>query len=90
MILEYEALQQEVVHQARTDPLTGLLNRRAFIEAVHRDIARLDRAAESGTLMFVDLDSFKSVNDRLGHGAGRPGAGSLRRPVCASWSGRAI
>ena len=47
MILEYEALQQEVIHQARTDPLTGLLNRRAFIEAVHRDIARLDRAGRA-------------------------------------------
>jgi diguanylate cyclase (GGDEF)-like protein len=70
MILEYEALQQEVIHQARTDPLTGLLNRRAFIEGVHRDIARLDRADEPGTLMFVDMDAFKSVNDRLGHGMG--------------------
>jgi diguanylate cyclase (GGDEF)-like protein len=70
MILEYDALQREVMHQARTDPLTGLLNRRAFIEAVHRDIARLDRAAEPGTLMFVDVDSFKPVNDRLGHAMG--------------------
>lgn len=70
MILEYDALQRQVVHQARTDPLTGLLNRRAFVEAVHRDIARLDRAAEAGTLMFVDMDSFKSVNEGLGHGMG--------------------
>ncbi|HEX4368625.1 MAG TPA: diguanylate cyclase [Rhodopila sp.] len=70
MILEYEALQQDIVQQARTDPLTGLLNRRAFIAEMHRDITRLDRGAEAGTLMFVDVDSFKSVNDRLGHGAG--------------------
>jgi diguanylate cyclase (GGDEF)-like protein len=70
MILEYNALQQDIVQQARTDPLTGLLNRRAFIGEMHRDIARLDRGAEAGTLMFVDLDSFKSVNDRLGHGMG--------------------
>src|ERR1700744_320138 len=70
MILEYEALQQDMVLQARTDPLTGLLNRRAFIGEMHRDITRLDREAEAGTLMFVDVDSFKSVNDRLGHGMG--------------------
>jgi diguanylate cyclase (GGDEF)-like protein len=70
MILEYEALQREMTHQARTDPLTGLLNRRAFIEEMRRDLARLDRGSESGTLMFVDMDSFKSVNDRLGHGMG--------------------
>jgi diguanylate cyclase (GGDEF)-like protein len=70
MILEYDALQWEVVHQARTDPLTDLLNRRAFVEAAHRDIARLDRTAEAGTLMFVDMDSFKSLNDGLGHGMG--------------------
>jgi diguanylate cyclase (GGDEF)-like protein len=70
MILEYEALQQDMVLQARTDPLTGLLNRRAFIGEMHRDITRLDREAEAGTLMFVDVDSFKSVNDRLGHGTG--------------------
>jgi diguanylate cyclase (GGDEF)-like protein/PAS domain S-box-containing protein len=70
MILEYESLQQEMAHQARTDPLTGLLNRRAFIGELQRDIARLDRDAEAGTLMFVDIDSFKAVNDSLGHGIG--------------------
>lgn len=70
MILEYESLQQEMTHQARTDPLTGLLNRRAFIEQMRRQIARLDRVSEPGTLMFVDMDSFKAVNDRLGHGVG--------------------
>ncbi|MEA2791070.1 MAG: hypothetical protein QOG73_3476 [Acetobacteraceae bacterium] len=70
MILEYEAVQQEMAHQARTDPLTGLLNRRAFMEEIRRHIARLDREAETGTLMYVDLDGFKVVNDRLGHATG--------------------
>jgi diguanylate cyclase (GGDEF)-like protein len=70
MILEYEALRREMALQARTDPLTGLLNRRAFVEEMTRQIARLDRAGEPGTLMFVDLDAFKAVNDRLGHGTG--------------------
>lgn len=70
MILEYEAMQREMVHQARADPLTGLLNRRAFIDEMRRDIARLDRETEAGTLLFIDMDSFKPINDRLGHAVG--------------------
>lgn len=70
MILDNEALQREMVHQARTDPLTGLLNRRAFLEEMRREIARLDREGGAGTLMFVDVDAFKAVNDRLGHATG--------------------
>jgi diguanylate cyclase (GGDEF)-like protein len=70
MILDYEAAAREMVHKASTDPLTGLLNRRAFLDDVQRHIARLDRENGSGTLMFVDLDAFKHVNDRLGHAVG--------------------
>ena len=70
MILEYEAVQREMSLQARTDPLTGLLNRRAFLEEMRRQIARIDRDAQAGTLMFIDMDGFKAVNDRLGHAAG--------------------
>jgi diguanylate cyclase (GGDEF)-like protein len=70
MILDYEAAAREMVHKASTDPLTGLLNRRAFLDEVQRYIARLDRENASGTLMFVDLDAFKAVNDRLGHAVG--------------------
>ena len=70
MVLEHEAIQREMARQARTDPLTGLLNRRAFLEEMARRIDRLDRDDQPGTLMFVDLDHFKAVNDRLGHEAG--------------------
>jgi diguanylate cyclase (GGDEF)-like protein len=70
MVLEHEAIQQEMARQARTDPLTGLLNRRAFLEEMERHIDRLDREDQPGTLMFADLDDFKPVNDRLGHEAG--------------------
>ncbi len=67
VVLEHDAVQREMARQARTDPLTGLLNRRAFLEEVARHVDRLDREAASGTLMFVDLDNFKLLNDRLGH-----------------------
>jgi diguanylate cyclase (GGDEF)-like protein len=70
MVLENEAFQREMVQQAQTDPLTGLLNRRAFLADIARRIDRLDRDDQTGTLMFVDLDHFKAVNDRLGHEAG--------------------
>jgi diguanylate cyclase (GGDEF)-like protein/PAS domain S-box-containing protein len=70
MVMDYEALQRELAHQASTDPLTGLFNRRAFIEEMRRDLVRLDRGAEAGTMLFVDTDAFKAVNDRLGHAVG--------------------
>lgn len=67
MILEHETIQQEMGHQARTDPLTGLLNRRAFLEEMQRHVGRLDQEHAPGTLMFADMDQFKTINDRLGH-----------------------
>jgi diguanylate cyclase (GGDEF)-like protein len=70
MVLEHEELQHEMARQAKTDPLTGLLNRRAFLEEMTRHIDRLDREEQPGTLLFADLDYFKPVNDRLGHEVG--------------------
>jgi diguanylate cyclase (GGDEF)-like protein len=70
MVLEHEAIQHEMALQARTDPLTGLLNRRAFLEEIERHVGRLDKENSPGTLLFADLDHFKPVNERLGHGTG--------------------
>jgi diguanylate cyclase (GGDEF)-like protein/PAS domain S-box-containing protein len=70
VLLEQESIQRELARQARTDPLTGLLNRRAFLEEVERRIDRLDREAQSGTLLFFDLDNFKALNDQFGHEIG--------------------
>ena len=70
VVLEHEAVQREMARLARTDPLTGLMNRRAFLEELTRHIDRLDREELPGTLMFMDLDNFKPLNDRLGHEAG--------------------
>jgi diguanylate cyclase (GGDEF)-like protein/PAS domain S-box-containing protein len=83
VVLEHEAIQREMASQALTDPLTGLLNRRAFLAELPRHIDRLDRKSLPGTLMFVDFDNFKPLNDRLGHDVGdqllRHGAELLRR-----------
>ena len=70
IVLEHEAIQRELARQARTDPLTGLLNRRAFIEEASRRLDRLERDGQFGTLLFLDLDHLKQLNDRLGHEAG--------------------
>ncbi len=83
VVLEHEAIQRELARQARTDPLTGLLNRRAFLEEAARRMDRLDREGLPGTLIFLDLDRLKQLNDRLGHEAGDAAlvltAGLLRR-----------
>jgi diguanylate cyclase (GGDEF)-like protein len=55
---------------SRTDELTGLANRRAFEDEVQRRVASLERHDGAGSLMLLDLDHFKSLNDTLGHAAG--------------------
>ena len=55
---------------SRTDPLTGVLNRRAFEEALEEHATRGNRFGEPFVLALIDLDHFKQVNDRLGHAAG--------------------
>ncbi len=70
VVLEHEAIQREMARLARTDALTGLMNRRAFLEELARHIDRLEREELPGTLLFTDIDKFKPLNDRLGHEAG--------------------
>lgn len=70
LLLEHDRILQEMTNQIRTDPLTRLLNRRAFIEELPRHVDRLEREGLPGTLLLIDLDHFKRVNDQLGHEAG--------------------
>jgi diguanylate cyclase (GGDEF)-like protein len=56
--------------EARTDPLTGLLNRRGLSEVTVREVARAQRDGKPLSLWMVDLDHFKGLNDSLGHAAG--------------------
>lgn len=55
---------------SRTDPLTGLLNLRAFREALVVELLRLQRYGQPFSLAFIDVDDFKQVNDSRGHGEG--------------------
>ncbi|PPD41222.1 MAG: GGDEF-domain containing protein [Methylocystis sp.] len=56
--------------EARTDALTGLPNRLAFADAMAREFGRMQRSGSGFLLLCVDLDDFKTVNDRFGHPAG--------------------
>jgi diguanylate cyclase (GGDEF)-like protein len=55
---------------ARIDPLTGLLNSRAFDEALRLELARAQRQSYEIAVVYIDLDNFKSINDSMGHAAG--------------------
>jgi len=57
-------------HISRTDALTGIGNPRAFEEVAARELARLQRRPSPLSVVFFDLDDFKSVNDVRGHAAG--------------------
>jgi two-component system cell cycle response regulator len=55
---------------ARTDPLTGCFNRRALFDWLEREVERVKRYQQTLTVLLVDLDAFKAVNDQHGHLAG--------------------
>ncbi len=55
---------------ARTDGLTGLLNRRGFFEVAAQELQRALRHRYAVTLMYIDVDDFKAINDRQGHAKG--------------------
>ncbi|MEO8491175.1 EAL domain-containing protein [Pseudomonas sp.] len=67
---EVRHLHQQLEFQAVTDPLTGLLNRRGFHQAVENTLLRSERNGNALVLLYLDLDGFKRVNDSLGHDAG--------------------
>jgi diguanylate cyclase (GGDEF)-like protein len=66
-------LKQTLQHErelSRTDPLTHALNVRAFMEIAEREIIRSERYHHPFTLLYLDVDDFKLVNDNFGHSAG--------------------
>jgi len=69
-ITEQRALEDHLRRQASSDSLTGLANHRRLFEALHAEICRSGRTAREFSLLLLDLDGLKAINDRFGHLAG--------------------
>ncbi len=63
-------MHDELAHQASTDPLTGALNRRQLDLALGELVKRVRRRPVPASIMLIDVDNFKQINDRLGHAVG--------------------
>lgn len=70
VLLAIDRLRSELAALAVADELTGLPNRRRFMEAAAAEALRADRTGRPFSLLMLDLDDFKSINDRRGHSAG--------------------
>lgn len=69
-VTERRRLEEELRHLAGTDELTGLHNRRRFFEEAERAFTAALAAATQLSILMLDIDHFKSINDRFGHAAG--------------------
>ena len=69
-VTEAHELRLELERLATTDSLTGLANRRMFMERAGHEIARSRRHGRPFSVIMMDVDRFKSINDSFGHAAG--------------------
>ena len=69
-IAERRRIQQALIEAARTDPLTGILNRRAIQEHLDHQVSVYQRTRQPFTILLADIDRFKEINDHYGHAVG--------------------
>lgn len=69
-VTEQKNYEQELERLSRTDPLTGLLNRRAFNHLSETEFSRFKRSGDIYSVLMIDIDNFKKVNDIYGHAVG--------------------
>ncbi len=65
-----EKLQEKLVEQSLRDPLTGTFNRRQMISSLEEALERKRRTQMPASILFIDIDEFKCINDTYGHAAG--------------------
>jgi diguanylate cyclase (GGDEF)-like protein/PAS domain S-box-containing protein len=83
-VTERKLLEQELELRSRSDPLTGMLNRRSFDESLQTQLALARRYKRSGALLIADLDRFKRINDEFGHAAGDEALRTVSRVLAAN------
>jgi diguanylate cyclase (GGDEF)-like protein/PAS domain S-box-containing protein len=69
-VTEQRALEEHLRRQALSDSLTGLANHRHLFDVLHAEICRSKRTEREFSLLLLDLDGLKAINDRFGHQAG--------------------
>jgi len=70
MAARWEAGRQRLITEASVDPLTGALNRRGIMSTLEQELAAHERDLQPLSVLMVDLDDFKRINDTFGHSAG--------------------
>jgi diguanylate cyclase (GGDEF)-like protein/PAS domain S-box-containing protein len=80
-IEERKRFEGELGYLADHDPLTGLLNRRAFVRELSDRVVQARRHGGGGAVLFLDIDDFKQVNDTLGHSVGDQAVAGVARVV---------
>ncbi len=70
LVMDNAILHRQISNLARTDGLTGLLNHRTFMEKLAEEYKRLNREPRPFSILLMDIDKFKNVNDKYGHPVG--------------------
>jgi diguanylate cyclase (GGDEF)-like protein len=70
MVIDNSIMHRNIRDMARTDGLTGLLNHRTFMEKLVEEYKRIDREGRPFSILLMDIDKFKTVNDTYGHPVG--------------------
>ncbi len=86
-ITDQRALEELLRHQASSDPLTGLANHRHLFEVLQNELGRSKRTGREFSILLLDLDGLKKINDQFGHLAGNRALcrlGQILRDCCRS------
>jgi predicted signal transduction protein with EAL and GGDEF domain len=67
LMLDLSSAKADLLKMSRTDQLTGLLNRRGYLEAAAEVLAKADEAKATAVTLMCDIDRFKAINDQFGH-----------------------
>jgi len=86
-LLEFKAYLDVCEEAAFTDHLTGLANRRRFERQLEREVGRVQRFEHPFSLLMIDIDSFKNVNDTFGHDAGDEAIRRISKVLCEGTRG---